>query len=143
MDVKTPRPGWVSAFAWVMLVWNLLGVFAWVMHLSLTPQALAQLPPAQQALYQDIPVWLTLAFGVAVLAGTLGALLLLAGKALALPVYALSLLGIGVQQFYNFVVIDSLAVLGHGALVMPSLVVLLALVQLRISWQGQQLGWLQ
>ncbi|GAB3013604.1 hypothetical protein [Bowmanella dokdonensis] len=138
----TPMPKGVKVFAWIMLVWNLLGVAAFFMHVTLSPDALAQLPAEQQVLYENIPVWSTLAFAVAVCCALAANILLLMRNALALPLFVLSLLGILVQQYYNFMVVDSLGVMGPSSLVMPALIMIFALALIIVSHRGKQQSWL-
>ncbi|TGE82984.1 hypothetical protein C7Y70_11345 [Pseudoalteromonas sp. KS88] len=136
-------PTWLKSTAWAALVWNLLGVIAFVMQMLMTPEMISKLPVEQQAAYSNIPLWSTLAFAIAVFGGTLGCILLLCKKALARSVFALSTLAIFVQQFYNFVVINSLELMGASAVFMPILVIIIALLLLAISHKAIHKGWLK
>ena len=72
-------------------------------------------PEDQQAAYSPTPFWSTLAFAVAVFAGTSGCVFLLLKNAIARSCFALSLIAICIQQFYNFIVINSIELLGASA----------------------------
>lgn len=135
-------PNWFKPALWAALIWNLLGVFAFVMHLMMTPEMISKLPLDQQAAYSNVPLWSTIAFAVAVLGGTLGCILLLAKNALATPTFALSLVAIFIQQFYNFFVINSIKMLGISAVFMPILVIVIAFLLLYLSIKSKQQGWL-
>lgn len=135
-------PNWFKPVLWAALIWNLLGVFAFVMHLMMTPEMISKLPLDQQAAYSNVPLWSTIAFAVAVLGGTLGCILLLAKNALAIPTFALSLVAIFIQQFYNFFVINSIKMLGISAVFMPILVIVIAFLLLYLSIKSKQQGWL-
>ena len=135
-------PNWFKPVLWAALIWNLLGVFAFVMHLMMTPEMISKLPLDQQAAYSNVPLWSTIAFAVAVLGGTLGCILLLAKNALATPTFALSLVAIFIQQFYNFFVINSIKMLGISAVFMPILVIVIAFLLLYLSIKSKQQGWL-
>ncbi|TMO76771.1 hypothetical protein CWC17_02990 [Pseudoalteromonas sp. S3785] len=135
-------PNWFKPVLWAALIWNLLGVFAFVMHLMMTPEMISKLPLDQQAAYSNVPLWSTIAFAVAVLGGTLGCILLLAKNALATPIFALSLVAIFIQQFYNFFVINSIKMLGISAVFMPILVIVIAFLLLYLSIKSKQQGWL-
>ena len=50
-------PKWFVATAVVALLWNLLGCFAFVSDLRLSPEDVARLPEAQRALYNSRPGW--------------------------------------------------------------------------------------
>ncbi len=135
-------PNWFKPALWAALIWNLLGVFAFIMHLMMTPEMISKLPLDQQAAYSNVPLWSTIAFAVAVLGGTLGCILLLAKNAFATPTFALSLVAIFIQQFYNFIVINSIKMLGVSAVFMPILVIVIAFLLLYLSIKSKQQGWL-
>ena len=103
----------------IFLVWNLMGVMAFIMQITMSDEALAALPEAQRALYTDVPIWATAAFAVAVFGGTLGCILLLLKKALAVPVFVASLIGIVIQTSHSLLMTPALEVLGPGSLGMP------------------------
>ncbi len=115
-----PRSFWI--ISGLFLVWNLMGVMAFVMQITMSDEALAALPEAQRDLYVNTPGWANAAFAVAVVGGTLGCILLLFRKSWAVPVFILSLAGIAVQMFHAFFISPALEVLGAGGLVMPVLV---------------------
>ena len=95
---------WHKLIAIMAVVWNLLGVSAYLMHAYMTDEAIALLPENEQALYTNIPAWYTAAFAIAVFAGAIGSILLLSKKKLATPILILSLIAIFVQMYYNFFV---------------------------------------
>jgi len=135
-------PSWLKTVAWAALVWNLLGVIAFATQALMTPDMISQLPQEQQAAYENTPLWASITFAVAVLAGTLGCVLLLFKKALARELFIISLAAVILQQYYNFIVIDSLAMFGASAVFMPVLVILVAISLLVISQQGKTQRWL-
>lgn len=135
-------PTWLKPVAWAAIVWNLLGVLAFIMQLLMTPEMISQLPLDQQAAYKDIPFWATAAFAIAVLGGTLASLMLLLKKAISRELFALSLIGIIAQQYFNFFIIDSIALFGTSAVFMPLLVMIIACILLFISHKGRSENWL-
>tara|TARA_R110001606_G_scaffold379563_1_gene539668 strand:- start:57 stop:476 length:420 start_codon:yes stop_codon:yes gene_type:complete len=135
-------PHWLKSVAWAALIWNLLGVIAFIMQMLMTPDMISKLPIEQQAAYSNTPIWSTIAFATAVFGGVLGCILLLLKKAIARVLFALSLAGIFIQQFYNFIVINSIELLGASAVFMPIFVVVIAIILLLLSHKGKQQGWL-
>ena len=129
----TQPPKWLKPFAWVMVIWNLMGVMAFIMHIMITPEQLAALPEAEQALLNNTASWAVIVFAIAVFAGTAGSLTLAFGKKLALPLLSVSLIGVLLQQFHSFVLQDSLAVYGTTALIMPAVVVFFAVLLLVVA----------
>ncbi|MBB1399525.1 hypothetical protein [Pseudoalteromonas sp. SG44-8] len=135
-------PHWLKSVAWAALIWNFLGVIAFIMQMLMTPEMISKLPIEQQAAYSNTPIWSTIAFATAVFGGVLGCILLLLKKAIARVLFALSLAGIFIQQFYNFIVINSIELLGASAVFMPIFVVVIAIILLLLSHKGKQQGWL-
>lgn len=130
-DSLTPK--WLKPFAWVMVIWNLMGVMAFVMHIMITPEQLATLPEAEQALYRNAASWAVIVFAIAVFAGTAGSLALAFRHILALPLLIFSLVGVLLQQIHSFVIQDSLAVYGSAAVIMPAVVVFFSALLLMVA----------
>ena len=105
-------PTWFKVVAVLALLWNLLGCLAFFSDLRLSPEDLAKLPEAQQALYAARAGWAVAATAIAVFGGVLGSIGLLVRKKWAFPVFALSLLGILIQDFGLFVLADGMEVAG-------------------------------
>ena len=107
----TPMTHWLVAGA--ALIWNLFGFSIYYMTVSITEQQmLARFSPEQIVYMENIPIWVTSAFAIAVTAGVIASVLLLLRKALALPVFIVSLVAILIQHTYSFIVTDVVAVLG-------------------------------
>ncbi|GLS83616.1 hypothetical protein [Paraferrimonas haliotis] len=121
---RVSAPWWYWIAAVVGLLWNLMGLAAYLMHVSLTPEEIAALPQAEQALHQAFPSWALIAFSIAVYSGTLGCVLLLARRAMAKSLLILSLLGVLVQNSYSLLLSDAVAVYGNQAIIMPTLVII-------------------
>lgn len=70
-----------------------MGVFLWGGSTFAPAQFLADLPPAHRDYVDSLPLWSTFTWGLGVLAGLAGSILLLLRSRLSVPAYALSLLG--------------------------------------------------
>ena len=138
----TPSPKWFSVVAVLALIWNLLGVMAFISQIMMTPEMIEEMPKAQQTLYQDIPLWANAAFAVAVIAGTLGCVLLLLKKVLANTLFVLSLLGILVQNYHAFFIADAIGALGMTSIIMPLIVCLVAIALILFASKAEQKHWL-
>jgi len=108
----------------IALVWNLMGVFAYLQQAYMTAEDLAALPADQQALYENVPAWVTGAFALAVFGGALGCLLLLLRKKLATFVLIISFISILAQMSYNFFISKAMDVYGPGDIIMPVMVII-------------------
>ena len=129
----------VSALA---LVWNLMGVMAYLVQVTMSPEAMAALPENQRLLYQSTPSWATGAFAIAVWGGTLGCILLLLRKKLASLLLIVSLLGVLVQLYHSFFISNSFAVFGPGGMIMPGMVVVFGIFLIWFSRKAASNQWL-
>jgi hypothetical protein len=125
-----PTPRSFLAVGLAALAWNLLGDMSFAAQYAMDMDALARTAPDSARVYGQMPGWVWLVFGIAVGAGTLGAVLLLMKKALAVPVYALSLAAIILLFAQNFLATDMLAVEGWDAVLVPALIFVAGVAQL-------------
>jgi hypothetical protein len=138
----TTAPKWFVFLVIVLTIWNLMGVMAFVMQMTMTAEQIAALPEKEQMLYQDIPLWVNIAFGCAVFGGALGCIALVLKKAIALPILFISLAGVIVQMFHAFVIANSFEVYGPGGTIMPIMVVVVALYLVWLANNSKVKGWL-
>jgi len=138
----TKPPGWFKVVAILAVLWNLLGCLAFAADLRLSPEEVAKLPEAQQALYAARPAWAVAATGTAVIGGVLGSLGLLLRRKWALPVLVLSLLGILVQDFGLFVLADGATLAGPVAVVMQAFVLVIGVALVWLARRATVRGWL-
>jgi len=137
---KAPR--WFTAIAIVALLWYLLGCLAFFSDLQVSPQDLAKLSPGQQALYNARPGWAVAAAALAVLGGAIGCIGLLVRKKWALVLFSLSLVGIVLQDFGLFAVVNGAALAGSVAVILQSLVLVIAIGLILLSRLAIARGWL-
>lgn len=124
------------------LVWNLLGVMAYVMQVTMTQEAMNALPEAERMLLETAPVWATSAFAIAVNGGALGCLLLLLRQFWAFPVFVVSLAGVIVQLYHSLVIANSIEVYGPGGMIMPAMIVVIAIFLVWYSKGAKEKGWI-
>ncbi|NNC97213.1 MAG: hypothetical protein HKN88_03985 [Gammaproteobacteria bacterium] len=68
MTETNKLPMWFWVVAVLALIWNLLGLGAFLSTAVLmSPETLASMSPAEQELYANTPSWANVAFGVAVI----------------------------------------------------------------------------
>ncbi len=136
-------PVWFWVIAGVALVWNLMGVGAYVAQVTMSPEAMAKLSEAERTGYENAPIWATGAFAFAVFGGALGSIFLLLRKKFATPVFGLSLAGIAVQMFHSFFIVNSIAIYGPGAAIMPGMVIVIGIALVWYSNTAAGKGWLK
>lgn len=128
---------WTKGITLFAIIWNLMGVAAFLMHATMSDKAINLLPEAEKALYTGIPAWYTAAFTIAVFGGLLGSVLLFFRKKIAVTVLILSLMGILLQMYYNFFISKSLEVYDPGSMIMPILVIAIAVF---LVWYARKLN---
>ena len=102
MTTNSNKPS--TAF-WVIgvlaLLWNLMGVSAYLFQTLATEEMIAEMPPEQQAeMMIEHPAWLTALFALAVFGGFFGCIFLLARKKIAYYLFILSGICATIQQAY-------------------------------------------
>ncbi|MEN1941872.1 hypothetical protein WCE41_12430 [Luteimonas sp. MJ246] len=138
--MKTPT--WFKIVAVLALLWNLLGCLAFFSDLRLSPEDIARLPEAQQALYAARPGWAVAATAIAVFGGALGSIGLLLRRSWAFPAFVLSLLGILMQDVGLFVLADGASLAGPVAVAMQAVVLAVGIGLVLLSRKGIARGWL-
>jgi hypothetical protein len=139
---NSSTPKWFVILAIVLAIWNLLGVMAFIMQITMTAEQISALPSKEQMLYQDIPLWVNIAFGCAVFGGALGCIALAFKKAIALPILFISLAGVLVQMFHSFFIADSFEIYGPGGTIMPIMVIVVAFYLVWLANNAKAKGWL-
>jgi hypothetical protein len=135
-------PKWFTAVAIVALLWNLLGCFAFFADLQVSAQDVTKLSAAEQTLYNARPTWAFAATALAVFAGAIGCIGLLLRKRWALVLFSLSLVGILVQDFGLFVLVNGASLAGSAAVVLQLLVLAIAIGLIYLSRSAIARGWL-
>lgn len=136
-------PWWYWAVAVLALLWMLLGVFAWIMDLRMTPEQLATLAPGQQQLYAARPQWVFVVYAIAVFSGLAGAIGLLLRKRWATTYFLVSLVAVVIQFGYTLFVMDAIGVLGAGmALPFPLVIIAFAVFLLWFARYARRHGWI-
>lgn len=139
MTVAVPK--WFKPVAILALIWNLIGLLAWVIDFTVTPELIAQMSEAQQAIYQARPGWLWMATGVAVVAGTLGCAGLIMKRTWSMFMLILSMLGLIVQDFAIIAVIHPVAPVGVDVMGMQSVVFVIGVALIYLSRKMNREGW--
>ncbi len=140
----TNKPNtWFWVIGILALIWNLLGVFAYLAEAYMSDEILSALPAEQQALYAERPAWVTAAFAIAVFAGALGCIAMLIRKKLAASLFILSLLAVIAQQIYAFFLSNTMEVMGGAsAMGMPIMIIVVAIFLVWYARRATTKGWL-
>jgi len=132
-------PKWYWGVSTTGLLWNLLGVAAFVVQLTMD---LSTLPDAQREFYESVPGWATAAFAVAVFGGVLGCVALLLRKSWASIMLAVCVIGIIVQAGHSIILGNGIEVFGPQGLAMPLITLGIAIALVLFARFAGRKGWL-
>ncbi|REJ79517.1 MAG: hypothetical protein DWQ47_16475 [Acidobacteria bacterium] len=135
-------PKWFVPVAVLAFIWNLLGCLAFAFDLMASPEDIAQLSEAEQAIYAARPVWSVVGTGMAVILGALGSLGLILKKSWSLPLLALSLIGVILQDISLFLLSGAGAMIGVTVYVLQGLVLIISVLLVLMALRGKQNNWL-
>ena len=141
-DTSNKLPVWFWIVSALALIWNLMGVGAFIMQATMTPEAIAALPEAERVLFETTPTWANIAFAVAVFGGSLGCLFLLLRKQLAVSLLVTSLAGVIVQMINSIFFSNSSEVFGPGGIIMPIMVIVIGILLIWLSISAVKKGWI-
>ncbi len=132
-------PKWYKPVAVVALLWNLIGASAYLMDVTISPEAVAQMGEAQRAMYESRPAWFVAAYACAVWFGVGGSLGLLLRKRWAKPALLVSLLGLTAQDVALFSRPEVLA--DVTVIILQSVVLVIAVLLLLLARKSEAEGW--
>jgi hypothetical protein len=123
-STKPSTSFWIISI--LALIWNIMGVVAYLGQAYITDEALALLPEADQAYYNNVPAWVTAAFAIAVFSGFIGTVVLLMKKKFATSLFIVSFLAVITQSIYNLFIQNYADVIGVK-MIMPLVIIVIAL----------------
>jgi hypothetical protein len=135
----TATPKWFLPVSIVALLWNAIGCAAYLHDVMLTPDDIAKMSDAQQALYHSRPAWSVAATAIAVWGGAAGCLGLIWRKRWATPLLIASLAGLIVQDVALFMLAGAAA--APTALVLQGLVLMIAIGLVWLARKASAQGW--
>lgn len=143
-ETNTKAPGWYMPVVIVLILWNLMGIASFVMHVFITDEALALLPANEAALFDQYPMWTIIAFAISVFGGGIGTIGLLMKKKWSKPLLQISLVAILIQMGHSLFLTDSMEVYGAvQALTMPIMVIVIAIYEVTLANKGIVKGWIE
>ncbi len=143
MNTATPlvRSFWIVAG--LLLVWNLIGDFAYLTQVRMDLSELARTDADTARLFAETPQWAWAAYAIGVWSGTAGAIALLLRRKIATLLFAVSLAGITLQFARVFLMTDLIAVKGWTAALFPLFIFAVGLFALSYTRSAAARGWLR
>ncbi|QLE01558.1 hypothetical protein HX109_08260 [Galbibacter sp. BG1] len=142
-SVSIKLPWWFWLVAILALLWNLMGIGAFILDVTISEETLSAMPDVQREMYENNPLWSKLVYGTAVFTGFIGALGLLMKKKWAKPVFIISLIAILVQMGFSLFVLKTPDAFGPMAYIIPVMVILIAAFLVAFANRGIKKGWLR
>lgn len=137
---RSSPPAWYWAVAVGALLFELAGAYLYANSLMLDP---ASLPLDQRAIYDATPQWMTIAWGIAIASGVIGAIGLLLRLRFAQPLLLISLVAVAVQFSGIFLVRQLRELTPEDHLVVPVVILAVAYGVWQTSKLAQKRGWLR
>ena len=126
MTDQEKSPIWFWIVGVVALLWNGMGVYAYLDQALMSAEEFAALPEVQQDLLTTQPVWVTAAFAIAVFAGLVASIAFLLHKQIAVRLFLVSLVAAIVQISSYFVLDGYMEFISAYGWTMPALILLFA-----------------
>lgn len=142
-SAKISPPVWFWVIAVIALLWFLMDMSAFFMRVLMTDDIIKAMPENQQHLYRNMPLWVNIVFAGEVFGGALGCAGLLLRKKWALPLFAVSILGVLSQTFYVYFLSDAISAMGTPAVVMPLVAILIGIGMIVLAKTAISKGWLR
>lgn len=135
-------PKWYLPAAIAALLWNLLGCYEYLSDVTLTPEDIAKMSAAQQAMYAARPAWAVAVFAIAVWGGALGCLGLVLRKRWAQPLLIASLVAVILQDVALFLMAGAATQAGPAVFVLQGLVLVVAIALVMLGRKAIARGWI-
>jgi len=120
-------PIWFWVVGAIALLWNGMGVYAYLDQALMSAEEFAALPEVQQDLLTSQPVWVTAAFAIAVFAGFVASIAFLLRKQIAIRLFLVSLVGAIVQISSYFVIDGYMEFISAYGWTLPALILIFAI----------------
>ena len=125
------------------LLWNLVGVTMFFLQTGLAAEEIAAMPEAQRVVYEAMPSWLAVFYGLSVFAGALGSLGLVLRRRWATPLLAVSLVSVLVQMVAVYALTPAWQASGASGLPMTFVITGIAAFLLWYARRASARGWLR
>jgi len=140
-DEQQKIPKWFWVVTVILLIWNLMGVANFFMHVTITEEALQAMTENERAMIENSPTWLLFAFGIAVFTGVGGCIALLMKKKVASLMFIVSLVASVLQMGYS----SSLAINmedGTPMLIIAFMVIVICVFLVWLAKHSTKKGWI-
>ncbi len=135
-------PVWFWVVAGIALLWNLFGLFNFYISTFNQVTILETLNQEQRELFEAMPIWATVAFGIATIGGVIATIGLFIRRKWAKQLFVISLIAM-VVQFVNWLFIQKAPEVFPNSYTMPVAVVIVGVLLIFFCNKAIQKGWLR
>lgn len=137
--IKPPTLFWIIAV--LALLWNIMGVIAYLSQAYITEEALALLPEPDQLYINNVASLVTAAYATAVFTGMLGSIALLIRKKIATLLFTISFIGVLIQSYYNFFIQEYMQIESYQ-IIMSLVIILICVFLIWYSKVSNKRAWI-
>jgi hypothetical protein len=139
--MQSTAPRWLLWVSILLLVWNVIGIVAFVSQFGMNARDIALTDDIQRDLWSHMQPYVWVAYAVAVTGGTLGAVGLLLKRRWAIWAYAVSLIAM-IVQFSNPYLLHVASTRQMSIMTFPVILIAIAAVQVMLARHALKTGWL-
>jgi hypothetical protein len=144
MPSRGAVPVWFWIVAILLTLWGAMGCYACYLHWTLGANAMGNATAYDQALFATLPAWYNWVYAIAVGAGLLGGIALLARSRLAQALFLASLIAVLVQFGWLFATTDVVAAKGAAETVpFPAFITAVAAFSVWFAGYASGRGWVR
>lgn len=136
-------PGWFKPAAIAAILFQGMGVTAYLMDALRSPAQIAQLPLDQRLMWNATPTWIYIAYAVATFAGLIGAIALMVRRRSSVPLLGLSLLAVIVQFGGIYAVPRLRNIVAPDAMIVPLAIFIVCAVIYALALHAHRREWLK
>jgi len=143
MNDSIKIPVWFYTVAVIAIVWNAMGVMAYIGTVMMSAEDFLKMPEVQQSMQTAMPMWAKAAFAMAVFAGVIGSLMLLLKKSMAVPILIISLIAIIAQQINFIILMKGFDFIGNPAKIMTIMIIVVGFLLVWLAMSAKAKQWIK
>ena len=140
---ETKLPIWFWIISVLSLLWFFMDMAGFYSRVFMLEQIADKMSETQLALYQVIPSWVNVVYGLKVFGGLMGSLALLSRKKWAFIMFLISIMGGLSQTVYVWFISDAIDVMGRPAIVMPAIGIVIGVIMVVVSRYAITKNWIR
>jgi hypothetical protein len=139
--MQSTAPRWLLWVSILLLVWNVIGIVAFISQFGMNARDIAVTDDIQRDLWSRMQPYVWVAYAVAVAGGTLGVVGLLLKQRWAILPYIVSLIAM-IVQFTNPYLLHVANTRQMSIMTFPVILIAIAAVQVMLARHALKTGWL-